>query len=103
MYQLVDEGDQKDDETARIAELRNPQRHNDDTGGHVVELPSLVVHQRGMPGEVSDEAAPHDQRDDLDDATCPSFEEVNQEADADHLTRSECVREAEKRCCRHAP
>src|SRR5260221_3053464 len=64
--QLVDEGDQQDDEAAAVAELRDPQRHGQHTLGHVVEAKAVPGHAHGVPGEEADEEAADRQGADLD-------------------------------------
>src|SRR5262245_14603529 len=61
MDQLVDKGDEENDEAAAVAELRNPQGHRDDALRDVVKLPRLPGHDRSIPGEEADEADPDEE------------------------------------------
>src|SRR5215208_1888966 len=103
MHQLVDEGDQQDDEAAGITELRYPQRYGEHALRHVVEAPGIVVHRGGMPGEEADEAAADEERSDLDEAPRRPFEVVDQQPDADHFTGAKRMRQPEEGTRRHAP
>ena len=103
VHELVDERDEQDDEAARIAELRDPQRDRQYALRHVVEAPRIVGHPGGVPGEEADEARADEQRDDLDRVAHAAPETVDQEPDADHLARAERVGEAEECSRRHAP
>ena len=49
MDQLIDKSDEKNHQAARVAELRNPQRHRDDALRNVGKFPRLPGHDRGMP------------------------------------------------------
>src|ERR1044072_8806458 len=52
--QFIDERDQQDHEADRVAELRDPQRDDDDALRHVVELPRLPVHLHRVISEERD-------------------------------------------------
>src|SRR4051812_42312005 len=103
MDQLVDKGDEEDDEAAAVAELRNPQGYRDHALRDVVKLPRLPRHDHGIPGEEADEADADEERDDFDIVPRLVAEAVDQQSDADHLAVPEGVREPEKGSRCHAP
>src|SRR3981081_109421 len=65
MDQLIHKSDEKNHQAARVAELRNPQRHRDDALRNVGKFPRLPSHDRGMPGEKTDEAGADEEGCDL--------------------------------------
>src|SRR5262245_18662262 len=55
VHQLIDDGDEEDDQAAGIAELRDPERDDEDARRHVIEPPGRDDEVDGVPGEKADE------------------------------------------------
>src|ERR1044072_3842613 len=91
MHPLVDQRDQQDEKANRITELQNPQRHDHDALRHVAEFPRLPVHMQRVVGKEADEGDAQHQREHLEVPALSPLEEVDDQADADHLAVPEGV------------
>ena len=103
MHELVEEGDEQDDEAAAITELRDPERDSDHALRHVVETVAVDRQVHRMPCEEADETEPERQGEDLEPPARPSTEPVDDKPDTDHLAGLERVRQAQKGHGSHAP